>query len=115
MNLNIISYGIYMTITIYIIIVVGKICYRNGNVFVSELIPDHTALCQQINKILLLAYYLLNIGYCAMTLVQWEGILGFAQMIEVIAGKSAIIICAISILHYFNIIILTKYAKKLIH
>ena len=115
MNLNIISYGIYMTITIYIIIVVGKICYQNGNVFVSELIPDHEALCHQINKILLLAYYLLNIGYCAMTLVQWESILSFPQMVEIIAFKTAIIICAISILHYCNIIILTKYAKKLIH
>lgn len=114
MNLNIIGYFIYLGITIFIILKVGKICYKNGNIFVSELIPNHTDLCQKINQILLLGYYLLNIGYCAMTLISWEKILSTHQLIEVIALKTATIIFIISALHYTNIIILTKYIHKLI-
>ena len=72
MNHNIIGYLIYLTITILIIVRVGKICYKNGNVYVSELIPNHTDLCHKINQVLLLGYYLLNIGYCSMTLISWE-------------------------------------------
>jgi hypothetical protein len=114
MNLNIIGYFIYLTITIFIIVRVGKNCYKNGNIFVSELIPNHLDLCQKINQILLLGYYLLNIGYCAMTLISWEKILLTSQLIEVIAIKAATIIFIISALHYTNIIILTKYIHKLI-
>lgn len=114
MNLNIIGYFIYLGITVFIIIKVGKICYKNGNVYVSELIPNHKDLCQKINQVLLMAYYLLNIGYCAMTLISWQKIESSAQLIETICIKSAIIICAISLLHYLNIIILTKYIQKLI-
>ncbi len=53
MSYNIIGYALFITIIIFIIVVVGQICYKNGNVFVAALIPGHVALCQQINKILL--------------------------------------------------------------
>ena len=114
MNLNILGYCMYLTITIVIIGRVGKICYKNGNVFVSELIPNHVDLCQKTNQILLLGYYLLNIGYCAMTLISWEKIVSTSELIEVIALKTSTIIFVITTLHYTNIIILTKYIHKLI-
>ena len=114
MNLNIIGYIIYLLITTFIIIRVGKICYKNGNVFVAQLIPEHEDLCLKTNQILLIGYYLLNIGYCAMTLISWEKIIFFNQLIEVIAYKSAIIICTIATMHYVNIMVLTKKNKKLI-
>ncbi len=114
MNLNILGYAIYLAIMIYIIIVVGQICYRNGNLFVSQLIPNHEDLCHKINQILLLGYYLLNIGYCAITLISWNKITSITQLVETIASQSAIIICAISVLHYFNIFIITTYVQKLI-
>ncbi|MES2545418.1 MAG: hypothetical protein V4548_11065 [Bacteroidota bacterium] len=115
MNLNIIGYSIYLLITIFIIIRVGRICYRNGNVFVAELIPEHADLCQRINQLLLLAYYLLNIGYCAVTLVSWSTIVSVNELIEIISIKTSIIIFIISALHYTNIIVLTKYVQKLIN
>ena len=114
MNLNIIAYSIFMIIVGYIIIYVGQICYRNGNIYVLSLIPGHDDLCIRINKILLVGYYLVNIGYAAMTLVSWETIVILSQLIEMIAVKTAVIICILSVLHYTNIFLLTNYAKKLI-
>lgn len=115
MNLNIIGYFIYLSITVFIILKVGKICYKNGNIYVAELIPNHADICQKINQILLLGYYLLNIGYCAMTLISWQKIISTTQLIETIGTKTAIIIFIISILHYLNIILLTKYIQKIIN
>ena len=112
MNFNIIGYAVYLLITILIIGRVGRICYQNGNIYVAQLIPDHMELCHKINQILLLGYYLMNIGYCAMTLISWEKITTFNQLIEVIAYKSAIIIGTIALMHYLNIYILTRYLQK---
>ncbi len=114
MNLNIIGYVIYLLITTFIIINVGKICYRNGNIYVAQLIPEHEDLCKKTNQVLLVGYYLLNLGYCAMTLISWDKIISYSQLIEVISIKSATIICIIAMLHYLNIYILTKYIQKLI-
>ena len=114
MNLNILGYTIYLLITGIIIVRVGRICYNNGNVFVSALIPNHEDLCHKANQILLVGYYLLNLGYCAMTLISWKKIMSVDELIEVIALKSAIIIGTIAIMHYLNIFVLTKYIQKLI-
>ncbi|WP_421942725.1 hypothetical protein [Pedobacter sp.] len=114
MNYNIIGYFIFITIIVFIIVFVGKICYRNGNIFVAELIPEHLDVCQQINKTLLVAYYLVNIGYCAITLVGWEEVKNGLQLIEVLSIKVATIVCILSVLHYLNIIILTTNIHKLI-
>ena len=114
MNLNIIGYVIYLLITTFIIINVGKICYRNGNIYVAQLIPQHEDLCKKTNQVLLIGYYLLNLGYCAMTLISWDKIIFYSQLVEVISIKTATIICIIAMLHYFNIFILTKYIQKLI-
>lgn len=114
MDYNILGYAIFITVIVFIIVVVGRICYRNGNIFVAELIPNHLDLCQQINKSLLVSYYLVNIGYCAMTLVGWETIFSSRQLVEVMAVKVATIVCILSILHYLNIYLLTKTIHKLI-
>lgn len=113
--MNLIAYALYFCIIIYIIAVVGQICYRNGNVFVLSMIPGHEALCIRINQLLLLGYYLVNIGYAAMSLAQWEQVLTVAQLIETVASKAAFIICILSVMHYANIFIITKYVTKLIH
>ncbi len=115
MNLNILSYSIYLTITAIIIFVVGQILYRNGNVFVSQLVPYHEDLCKKVNKNLLLGYYLLNLGYCAITILSWEKIETLNQLVGIIAYKTSIILFIIGILHYLNIYMITNYLKKLIN
>lgn len=114
MNYNIIGYLLFLAIITFIVIKVGKICYDNGNIFVAGLIPDHKELCQQLNKILLIAYYLVNIGFSATTLIQWKKIISIIQLIEIISIKTAIIITILSILHYLNLFIITNYIQKII-
>jgi len=115
MNLNIIGYLVYLCITSIVVVRVGKTCYTNGNIYVSQLIPEHEDICKKTNNVLLVGYYLLNLGYCATTLISWEQILSVDQMVEVISIKTASIITLISILHYINIFLITKYIQKLIH
>jgi hypothetical protein len=114
MNYNLIGYLFFLLIIALIILVVGKICYRNGNVYLASLLPGHLALCQQVNKILLICYYLVNIGYACMTLVEWETISSAPQLVEVICFRIAVIIGLLSVLHYINIYLVTTQVQKLI-
>ena len=115
MNYNIIGYITYLTMSIYIIVHVGKICYRNGNIYVEAILHGNKELCIKINRILLNAYYLLNVGYALVTLVYWETIMSLPSLISNIATKLGTIIGTLSVLHYINILIITKYIRKLLH
>lgn len=113
-NLNLVGYSIFIGLMVFIILVVGRICYRNGNVFVAELIPGHVEICQQINRLLLIGYYLVNIGYCAINLSFWQNISSASMLIEVMSIKMAGIIIILSGLHYLNIYVLITQIHKLI-
>ncbi len=113
MNLNLITYSIYILITVLIIIKIGLICYKNGNIFVAYLIPDDKEFCLRINNMLLIGYYLINIGYTVITLSGWTTINSNAQMIESLSKHIAIIICILAILHYFNLFWITKFIKNI--
>ncbi|UUC46929.1 hypothetical protein [Flavobacterium cerinum] len=114
MNYNIIAYLIFLSLMIFIIFRIGKICYRNGNIFVATLLPGHIELCQRINKLLLIGYYLINIGYCAVTIANWQTILSIQILIEVLTYKAAIILFMLAVLHYANLFIIKNYVQKLI-
>lgn len=115
MNLNLIAYALFLAITIYIIVVVGQLCYRNGNIYVLSLVPGHEDLCTRINKILLTGYYLVNLGYTATTLANWEDINTLTGFAEILANRTGFIIILLAMLHYTNLFIITRYINKLIH
>lgn len=112
MNLNIIAYGIYLIITASIILFVGKICFTNGKIFIETLLDKNKELANQINLILLVGYYLLNIGYCALTLINWNKIISNLDLINVLGQRISIIILLIGTLHYLNILLLNSLLKK---
>ncbi|MFP9113815.1 hypothetical protein ACLI1A_07715 [Flavobacterium sp. RHBU_3] len=115
MNLNLLAYCIFLFSTVYIIVVIGRICYRNGNTYVLSLIPGHQELCLRINRILLTGYYLVNIGYAATTLSNWKQIHTVTDLTVTLSSRIGYIILLLAILHYTNLFILTRYLKKLIH
>jgi hypothetical protein len=115
METNLVAYCAFLSFILPVIVVVGNICYRNGNIFVEELLHGHRELCLTINRLLLAGYYLIVIGYVFTTLINWESVQSLTHLVEQVALKASGIIGILSILHYLNIIILTKYARKLIH
>ncbi len=113
MNFNLVTYSIYLLITSLIIVKVGFICYKNGNIFVMNLVPNDKEFCIRINKALLVGYYLINIGYVVISLSYWKSINSILELIESITMRTAIIIGILAILHYFNLFWLTKFIKKI--
>ncbi len=112
MNYNILAYFIYFIVTTATVIKVGIICYTNGNTFVANLLPDDLELSKKINTTLLVGYYLLNLGYCATTLISWTTITNSQELIEMVCAKTATILFIIGILHYINIISIIKFIKS---
>ena len=103
MSYNIIAYLIYGTVISTIIIRVGKLCYTHGNVFISNFIPDQIPLSRQVNKTLLVGYYLVNIGYGVYVISSWKPIINWTDLISQTAfhvGQITLILC---MLHYLNI------------
>lgn len=70
--MNIIAYTIYLTISCFITVRVGKACYSNGWHFIKPLFLGHDELARAVNKLLLTGFYLVNLGIVAWNLHGWN-------------------------------------------
>ncbi len=102
MNLNIITYCIYLPIIIFITIRIGWICYKNGELFLINLFEDK-AIVKSINNLLLLGYYLTNIGYAIITMSYWETLNNVADILSSLTYTLGKIVLILATLHYNNI------------
>jgi len=114
MTYNIISYIIYSIITIYITIVVGFQCYKNGYVYVQSIFVEEET-SKSINKILLLGYYLTNIGYVITVIHDWGKVESLYQLLNELSLKIASILFILAGMHYMNIVVLSFWKKTSIN
>ena len=109
---NIVSYLLFLSISSYITIDVGRRCFQAGKLYLKYVLHDD-ALCLTVNRILLGCYYLLNLGYIAASLTFWGKVNSMEEVVVVTAvriGSIALILC---ILHYMNIFVLYFFRKKI--
>ncbi|MGI9653001.1 hypothetical protein [Chryseobacterium sp. RLHN22] len=109
---NIISYLLFLSISSYITIDVGRRCYNAGKYYLDYLIHDAN-LCLTINRILLGCYYLINLGYIAINLASWDKVNSMEQLLSVTAIRIGDITLILCFLHFMNIFTLYFLRKKL--
>ena len=59
-------------------------------------------LVDPVNKLLLLAYYLFNLGYIALSIQNWDIIVNINELISMIGVKTGTIIIILGVTHYVN-------------
>ena len=106
MNYNVAAYIIYLVLTIFIIVYVGKLFYRNGRIFILALLKNDELTTDYLNKILLTAYYLFNIGYAFVKLRSWQRIINAEMLIVSISRNTGILIFILAFTHYINMILI---------
>ena len=112
MNYNIIAYLIYTPVIAVITIQVGWMFYKNGEVFLFSLIPNNTPLVKNINNLLLIGYYLVNLGYAIFSISQWDQILTLNQLLQTLSNNIGGIMLILAILHYNNIFWLKRLTSS---
>ncbi|KQC32707.1 hypothetical protein AAU57_04770 [Nonlabens sp. YIK11] len=109
---NLVAYAIYTTVVLTIILRVGHICYINGKVYVRRLIPEDPALSDRINDILLVGYYLLNIGYGIYGISTWESVTTLVQVASTVTAHLAAITLILALIHYVNMMMINLIYKS---
>ena len=112
MNYNIAAYLIYLILTIFIIVYVGKLFYKNGRIFILALFKGDASRTDIVNNMLLIAYYLFNIGYALMTLRHWDKILSIESLIAAISVNMGVLIFILASTHYVNMMLIYYLSRS---
>ncbi len=111
--INIISYTIYFLITVPVIVLVGWKCYTIGRIYLLDLFTD-IQICNSVNRILLIGYYLMNIGYVTFSLSEGLETATPESFVVSMLTKIATTLLLIAVMHYINIFLLAYFRKQIL-
>ena len=66
--LVIITYMVYLAVSVALTVWVGRALFNNGRVFLVDIFRGNEALASSVNQLLLVGFYLVNLGYVVLTL-----------------------------------------------
>ncbi len=111
--MNQFTYIFYILISSLIVIYVGDFCYKNGKIYILNYFPDDINFGNGINKLLRIAYYLLNIGLAIWSLHSMLEIDNLKEIILEVSARLSYILLIIGTLHFINIYAVYLIYKRL--
>ncbi len=94
---------------------VASTLFKSGRIFLVEIFHGDEALADSVNKLLVVGFYLINIGYAVYTL-QIIGEIETTQiLIEKLSKKIGSIILILGGMHFFNLFVFFKLRSKAKH
>jgi hypothetical protein len=112
MNYIILTYALYMPITVILTIWVANTLFTNGRIFLVDIFHGNELLADSVNKLLVVGFYLINIGYAVFTLQVFEEIISVQAVIENLSVKIGAIILILGGMHFFNLFVFFKLRKR---
>src|SRR5579871_879061 len=112
-NMNVAAcYFSYLAISIALTIWVARTLHRNGRVFLVDAFHGNEELADSVNHLLVVGFYLINVGYIALALKTSEPLSTLRQAIELESVKIGVVLLILGGMHFFNILVFAKMRSR---
>ncbi len=97
------SYLAYLVISIAVTILVARTLHHSGRVFLVDSFHGNEQLADSVNHLLVVGFYLVNIGYVSVALRFGRRPEDLAQVIEYLSTKVGLVLLILGGVHFFNV------------
>ncbi len=105
-------YFSYLLISIALTVWVARTLQRSGRVFLVDAFHGNTELADSVNHLLVVGFYLINVGYIALALTTRSSMSTFRQIIELESVKIGVVLLILGGMHFFNILVFAKMRNR---
>ncbi|HEX5323446.1 MAG TPA: hypothetical protein VFW40_06650 [Capsulimonadaceae bacterium] len=104
----VITYGVYLAISIALTIWVARTLFKNGRVFLVDVFHGNETLADSVNHLLVVGFYLINLGYVSLQMKIADQIVNAQQSMEALATKVGLVLLVLGGMHFFNLYLFSK-------
>ncbi len=105
------GYLVYLVLSIAMTIWVAHTLSSNGEVFLIKCFGQDEVLAKSTNHLLVVGFYLINIGFIGMRLDGWNSAEAIEAMIPYIGSKIGISVLILGAMHFFNMMMIARYGQ----
>jgi hypothetical protein len=109
----IVTYLVYLGLSIALTVWVGQTLHRRGRVFLVDALGKQE-LADSVNHLLLVGFYLLNIGFVAIALRYGGQVHDTQGAIEYLSLKEGVVLLLLGMVHFVNLIVLSHWRTRAI-
>lgn len=112
MDYAVLSYVLYLVITVPVTIWVGRTLSRNGKLFLVDVFTGREDLAQAVNSLLVVGFYLLNLGFVAL-FMSGSGFVTTARVVvENVSIKVGVVLLVLGVIHLGNVWVFNRYRRR---
>ena len=115
MNYHLMTYGIYLAVAVPLTLWVAGTLYRHGRVFLVDAFRGNEVLADSVNRLLLVGFYLVNVGYVLLYLRYGPPLAGVGEVVEVVevvASKVGWVMLVLGGMHFMNLYVFHRLRKR---
>jgi len=108
----ILAYAAYSAASIALTVFLARTLFKSGEVFLEDVFPDNPRMASSVNRLLVVGFYLLNLGYSFLTLRANQDVPSALVAVEVLASKLGQLLLSLGILHFANMLVLQRMRRR---
>ena len=113
MNMYVVwTYLFYVVISVALTLWVAQTLHRNGRIFLVDAFLGNEAIADSVNHLLVVGFYLINIGYVTLALKYGEKPGNLQEAIEFLSTKVGLVLVVLGVMHFFNLYILSASRRR---
>ena len=106
------TYFIYLALSIALTVWVAHTLHKNGRIFLVDVFHGNEPLADSVNHLLVVGFYLLNLGYVGLALKLGYDIVTPKEGIEALSVKVGTVMLVLGGMHFFNLLIFSRMRQR---
>ena len=112
MNYIVATYTLYLTISVALTVWVARTLHKSGRLFLVDAFHGNEPLADSINHLLVVGFYLINIGYVSLALKYGDKAADTQTLIEALSTKVGAVLLILGAMHFFNLYVFSKMRRR---
>ena len=112
MNWIIATYLAYLAISVALTVWVARTLHKSGRIFLVDSFLGNEKLADSVNHLLVVGFYLVNIGYVTLALKYGVAAASAQEAVETLSTKVGLVLLVLGGMHFFNLYVFTKMWKR---
>jgi len=106
------TYLAYLALSLPTTIWVARTLHKNGRAFLIDAFHGQETLADSVNHLLVVGFYLINIGWITMTLRTQQALDTPRQAVELLSDKVGTVLFVLGLMHFFNLYLFSKFRRR---
>lgn len=106
------TYLAYIVLSIGLTVWVARTLFRNGRLFLVDVFGGNEELATSVNHLLVVGFYLVNLGYVTLALKLAVRVDDATESIEALSHKVGLVLVVLGGMHFFNLYIFSRLRRS---